>query len=450
RSEERLRYLAHRDALTGLPNRTLLHDRLRQAIAQSQRTGAAMALFFLDLDRFKAINDTLGHVIGDLLIQAVAERLTGCVRESDTVARFGGDEFTIVVTNLAQGADAAKVAQKILDALSKPFLLGGPELFITTSIGITLFPGDEESIDGLLRNADAAMYRAKESGRNAYQFYAAEMNDHAVERLALENSLRHALERGEFLVHYQPQVDLGTGRISGAEALLRWRHPELGLISPARFVPIAEDTGLITPIGEWILRAAAEQGQAWRTAGLGPMRMAVNLSARQFTDRGLIQTIARVLGETGFPADSLDLELTESTIMHNAQATIATLHELKRMGVRFSIDDFGTGYSSLSYLKRFPIHILKIDPSFVRDVATNGTDAAIATAIIALAHSLHLTVIAEGVETQEQLEFLRANGCNEIQGFLFSRPLTAEAFTTLLKSGRTLSSERPLTDSLAA
>jgi diguanylate cyclase (GGDEF)-like protein/PAS domain S-box-containing protein len=441
RAEERLSYLAHRDALTNLPNRMLLQDRLRQALVQANRTGTPVALMFLDLDRFKAINDTLGHVTGDLLLQAVAERVAACVRESDTVARLGGDEFTVVLTNLAQAQDAAKVAQKILDTLAKPFLLGGHELFITASIGITIYPTDESDIDGLLKNADAAMYRAKAQGRNMFQFYTEEMNARALERLTLENSLRHALERNEFLLHYQPQIDLRTGRISGVEALLRWRHPGLGLVSPSRFLPIAEDTGLIEPIGEWAIRAACIQSQAWQAAGLAPLRMAVNLSGRQFRDRRFIETIARILRDTDFPPLQLDLELTEDIVMEDAQATVAILRELNGMGLRFSIDDFGTGYSSLSQLKRFPIHVLKIDPSFVRDMTSQATDEAIVKSIIALAHSLRLTVIAEGVETREQVVFLRANSCDEIQGHFFSRALSAEGFTKLLESGRTLDIE---------
>ncbi len=438
RAEERLIHLAHRDALTNLPNRMLLQDRLRQTLVQAKRTRTPVALMFLDLDRFKGINDTLGHATGDHLLQAVAERVAACVRESDTVARLGGDEFTVLLTNLAQAQDAAKVAQKILDALAKPFLFGGSELFITASIGITIYPTDESDIDGLLKNADAAMYRAKAQGRNMFQFYTEEMNARTLERLTLENGLRHALERSEFLLCYQPQIDLRTGRISGAEALLRWRHPNLGLLSPARFIPIAEETGLIVPIGEWALRVACVQSQAWQATGSAPIRMAVNLSGRQFRDRRFIEAIVRILRDTAFPPLQLDLELTEGIVMENAQATVAILRELNGMGLRFSIDDFGTGYSSLSHLKRFPIHVLKIDPSFVRDVTTDTTDQAIVKSIIALAHSLRLTVIAEGVETKEQAAFLLANGCDEMQGHVFSEALSSKAFTTLLESGRTL------------
>jgi diguanylate cyclase (GGDEF)-like protein/PAS domain S-box-containing protein len=441
RAAEQLHYLAHRDALTDLPNRTLLHDRLSQALVQAHRAQTFVALMFLDLDRFKAVNDTLGHVVGDLLIRAVAERLLKCVRETDTVARFGGDEFTILLTNVAQAQDAALVARKILEALSHPFHLGGPELFVTTSIGITIYPTDDESVDGLFKNADAAMYRAKEQGRNTYHFYTGELNTKSLDRLTLENDLRHALARNEFVAHYQPQIDLTTGRISGTEALLRWRHPSLGLVSPNRFIPIAEDTGLIGPIGEWILRAACTQSQAWQTAGLAPIRMSVNLSGRQLEDPRFIDTVGRVLRETGLRPDTLDLELTESVIMRNAQSTISTLQDLNRIGVRFSIDDFGTGYSSLSYLKRFPVHVLKIDPSFVRDVTTDPADAAIVQAIIALAHALHLKVIAEGVERPEQLAWLRANGCDEMQGHLFSRAVPADVCTQFLQSGRSLSFE---------
>lgn len=437
-AEERLLHVAHHDALTGLPNRTLLQDRLSQMLAQAKRTGRLVALLFLDLDRFKAINDSLGHVIGDKLLQAVAERLTGCVRESDTVARWGGDEFTIVLTNIHHPLNAAMIAKKILDALSMPFHLG-PELYITGSIGITLFPSHAEDVDTLFRNADAAMYQAKEHGKNSYEFYTAEMNDAAIERLAMENKLRHALQRKELSLHYQPQVDLHSGSIVGVEALARWKTQDNEWISPAKFIPIAEETGLIGPIGEQVLEVACAQNRAWQEAGLAPIRVVVNLSGRQFKDKDLIGTVRRILTETGLSPVYLGLELTESVIMQNADVTISTLQELTKMGIQISVDDFGTGYSSLSYLKRFPLHILKIDPSFVREITSHAADAAIATSIITLAHSLKLNVMAEGVETKNQLLFLRDLGCDEMQGYYFSKPLPAEEMTLLLKEGRHLS-----------
>ncbi|MHB8482478.1 MAG: EAL domain-containing protein [Nitrospiria bacterium] len=436
KAEERLSYLAHRDALTGLPNRTLMHDRLNQAMTQAQRSGTWVGVLFLDLDRFKAINDTLGHQIGDLLLKSVAERLMKCVRESDTVARLGGDEFAILLTNLKQSHHAAKVAQKVIETLSQPFLLGGPELFVTASVGITLYPSDEKSIEGLLKNADTAMYRAKENGRNNYQFYTGEMNTAALNRLSLENSLRLALQRNEFTVHYQPQVNLKTGQIDGVEALLRWNHPHLGNVAPSRFIPIAEETGLIVPIGEWVLRTACSQSKIWQSAGHPPIKMSINISARQLKHHYFIQLVQGILKENRLDPEFLNLELTESVIMQNVEGTIALLKHLTNMGVTFSIDDFGTGYSSLSYLKKFPVHILKVDPSFVREVATSPTDASIVISIITLAHNLKLTVIAEGVETPSQLEFLREQNCDGIQGYLFSPSLPAEELGQLLTSQR--------------
>lgn len=434
RAEERLIDLAHFDQLTGLPNRTLFQDRLRQALPQASRNGKLVALLFLDLDRFKLVNDSLGHTVGDLLLKEAAGRLTHCVRKSDTVARLGGDEFTVVLTNITSVHDAAKVAQKILDDFSRPFGLQGPELFVTPSIGITLYPFDGDDIDLLLKNADTAMYRAKQMGRNNYQFYSAEMNTATIAQLTLESSLRYALKREEFRIHYQPQVDLKTGCITSVEALLRWQHPSLGLVSPQEFIPIAEETGLIVPIGEWVLRTACAQAAAWQKANLPLMHMVVNLSIRQFKQPQLIETVERILGETGLSPRHLGLELTESMLMENEERTVSVLTELNKLGVQISIDDFGTGYSSLRYLKCFPIHILKIDQSFVREIETNATDAAIVTSIIALARNLGLRVVAEGVESAAQLKFLRANGCDGMQGYYFSKPLSSEALEKKLSA----------------
>lgn len=436
RVEQSIRHMAHHDALTGLPNRALFRDRLTHAMAQADRYHQKLAVMFLDLDRFKAINDTLGHNVGDQLLKIAAERLRSCVRDCDTVARLGGDEFTVIVEDIIEDHDAAAVAQKILDTLSQPFNLYGHEVFISVSVGVTLYPSDDENADNLLRNADSAMYRAKEFGRNNYQFYVADMNVKARERLMLESSLRRALDRGEFTLYYQPRVDLLSGRIIGAEALLRWRHPELGLVPPSEFIPILEETGMIIPVGDWALREACRQNRAWQEAGLSPIRVAVNLSVRQFIQKDLADTVVRALAEAGLAAEDLELEITEDLFLEHNETNIVTLSRLKKMGIHISIDDFGTGYSSLSYLKRLPIDTLKIDQSFVRDIGTDPDNKAIASAIIAMAASLRLNVLAEGVETDEQLAFLRAQGCNEIQGFSFSHPLPAAEFEQLLREGR--------------
>jgi diguanylate cyclase (GGDEF)-like protein len=436
RVELSIRHMAHHDALTGLPNRTLFHDRLTHAMAQADRYHQKLAVLFLDLDRFKAINDTLGHNVGDQLLKIAAERLRSCVRDCDTVARFGGDEFTVIVDDIMEVQDAAVVAQKILDTLSQPYNLHGHEVFISVSVGITLYPTDDESADNLLRNADSAMYRAKEYGRNNYQFYVADMNVKARARLMLESSLRRALDRGEFTLYYQPRVDLFSGRVIGAEALLRWRHPEIGLVPPVEFIPILEETGMIIPVGDWVLRQASQQNRAWQDMGLPPIRMAVNLSVRQFIQKDLAESVLRVLEQVGLAPEYMELEITEDLLLEHNQTNIITLTKLRNHGIHISIDDFGTGYSSLSYLKRLPIDTLKIDQSFVRDIDTDPDNKAIASAIIAMANSLHLNVLAEGVETDEQLAFLRAQGCNEIQGFSFSRPLPADEFERLLRDGR--------------
>jgi len=437
-AEERLKYLAHYDALTSLPNRVLFYDRLKQELAHARRNNWVVAVMFIDLDRFKNVNDTLGHGAGDRLLRQVSERLVECVRTGDTVGRLGGDEFAIVLSNIGGPRDASVVAQKIMAALGDPFQLQRNEVFITASIGITLFPTDSRDQDTLIRNADTAMYRAKELGRNSCQFYTPEMNARALEKLSLESSLRRALERREFVLYFQPKVSLVTGEITGVEALLRWRHPELGLVSPADFMLMLEETGLIVPTGEWVIRAACAQIRSWQQAGIKPVPVAVNLSARQFQARDLSATISRILEEERVRHDLLELEITESSIANNTEEAAETLAFLNALGVRVAIDDFGTGHSSLSRLKRFPLDALKIDSSFVRDITTDADDAAITRAIITMAHSLGLAVVAEGVETEQQLNFLSANGCDEIQGYYFSTPLSAEDCTALIQSGRRL------------
>jgi diguanylate cyclase (GGDEF)-like protein/PAS domain S-box-containing protein len=433
-TEETIRNLAYNDPLTGLPNRLLFHDRLSQAIERARRNRQMLAVMLVDLDRFKLINDSLGLDKGDHLLRQVAKRLVGALRKSDTVGRFSGDEFMVLAPGTESVEAAAKVAQKLLDALKEPFDIDGRDITIAASVGIALYPLDGEAPEPLLKNADTALGRAKEQGRNSYQFYKTEMNARALQRLMLESGLRRALEHGELLLHYQPQVSLETGRIVGVEALLRWQHPELGMVPPSEFVPIAEETGLIVPIGEWVLRTAARTMLEWDRGGLPAIRLAVNLSARQFNDPELVPRIAAILGETGFPAERLELELTESMIMHDAPETVSRLGEIAALGIRLTIDDFGSGYSSLSYLRRFPITALKIDQSFIRDVTRDPNDAAIAQAIVALAGSLRLKVVAEGVETQEQLAFLKSCGCDEVQGYLFSRPLPDEAARRLISS----------------
>jgi diguanylate cyclase (GGDEF)-like protein/PAS domain S-box-containing protein len=437
RAEERLAHLARYDHLTGLGNRVLFQDHLEGALARGVRNGSPVALMFLNLDRFKAVNDTLGHEAGDSLLRIVAERLRGCVRETDTVARMGGDEFSVVLENLSHGQDAALVAQKILDALSRPFDLEGQEVFVTSSIGIAVSPPSGGSV--LVRDADAAMYRAKQLGRNNYQFYAPEMNAQVFERLDPETRMRNALEREEFVLHYQPQVDLKTGRIVGVEALLRWQHPDLGLVSPAEFLHVLEESGLVVPVGDWVLRMACTQGKIWEDAHSGPPQIAVNLSTRQFNQQNLAGRLAQILDETGLDPSRLELELTESLLTENINVTSAMLNELRmHMGLKLSIDDFGTGYSSLSYLKRFPLDALKLDRSFIRNVTTDSDDAVIVNSVIGLAHDLRLEVIAEGVENEEQLAYLRESGCDRVQGYYFSEPLPAEDFSELLKREKPL------------
>jgi len=432
RAEEQVKHLAFHDPLTNLPNRLLFNDRLTLAVAQAHRHNQKLAVLFLDLDRFKVINDSLGHSVGDELLRQVAERIQEHVREGDTVARLGGDEFTLLVPGISAEEDAAKIARKICDAVHDPFWIDGRELFVTTSLGVSVYPSDGHDAETLVRNADSAMYRAKEQGRDNYQLYTPAMNAKAIERLSLESRLRQAVANDELELHFQPFIDLRTEEVLGAEALLRWRHPELGLIPPGDFIPIAELSGLIVPIGEWVLRTACAEARKWHDQGFPAMTVSVNLSSRQFQQSDLGSQVTHALEETGLEADKLDLEITESCAMQNAEHSINTLWGLKKQGVRISMDDFGTGYSSLNYLKRFPIDRIKLDQSFVRDLPGDKDDAAIAMAVIAMGRSLELVVIAEGVETQEQLAFLKGHECDQLQGFLFSRPLSAEAFGKFL------------------
>ena len=434
-SEAQLEYLAHHDPLTDLPNRVLFQSRLGHAIQVARRHGQRMGLLFLDMDGFKNINDSLGHPAGDELLQAVARRMTEHLRAVDTLARLGGDEFVLLLENLHDSREAAIVAQNVLGLMLKPFRLsGGQDVFIGASIGISLFPDDAEDATQLVRNADAALYQAKAQGRNTYRYYTEALTRSANERLSLESSLRRALEHGEFVVHYQPQISIRNGGVIGAEALVRWRSPDGGLIPPARFIPVAEETGLIRPLGEWVLRTACGQFRAWMDAGRPRLTLAVNLSTRQFEQRDLAACIGGILAETGYPAERLELEITESAIMAQGEQAIDTLAQLKRLGVALSIDDFGTGYSSLAYLKRFAVDKLKIDQSFIRDIPDNLNDREIAATIVAMARNLKLHVLAEGVETEEQLAFLQLHGCDAFQGYLFSPPVAAEEFIKFLEA----------------
>jgi diguanylate cyclase (GGDEF)-like protein/PAS domain S-box-containing protein len=432
-AEERVQSLAYYDGLTGLPNRILLRDRLSKALATARRRQHKVALLFFDLDRFKIINDSLGHSVGDLLLQEVAERLKRCAREEDTVARLGGDEFLIVLTHVNDIPDVASSAERFMDAMTTRFVIQGHSLNVGCSLGISIFPEHGADSDTLIKHADAAMYSAKDGGRNNFQFFTADMNAEAVERLILESGLRLALDKKELFIVYQPQMNITTGKISELEALLRWQHPELGLVPPDKFIRIAENSGLIVPIGEWVLRAACSQARKWQDDGLPAVPVAINVSAVQFRQQGFCELIRRVLRETGLAPHYLELELTESLLLGNADVTLSVLQELKAMGLTLAIDDFGTGYSSFSYLKRFPVSKLKIDRSFVRDVAVNPDDAAITTAIISMAKSLNLKVIAEGVEDEAQMSFLRAHQCDEIQGYYFSRPLAVDKVAEKLR-----------------
>jgi diguanylate cyclase (GGDEF)-like protein/PAS domain S-box-containing protein len=431
-AEEQVRTLAYQDTLTGLPNRLLFHDRLALGIAQAHRHGQRLAVLFVDLDRLKAVNDSIGHAAGDHVIRTVGTRLRAAVREGDTVARLGGDEFILLLPDVGQAVDAAKVADKVLESLREPLLVEGRELVVTASVGISLYPDDGKDAESLVKNADAAMYGAKERGRDTYQIYTKALNASAVEQLALESRFRKALVQDELVLHYQPIVDLATGDLHAVEALLRWRHPELGLIRPADFIPLAEITGLIVPIGLWVLRTACAQARAWQSIGRADLKVAVNLSVRQFQQADLAAQVERALSETGLAASQLVLEITETHAMLDAEATARALYDLRRLGVGLAIDDFGTGYSSLSYLKRFPIDSLKIDTSFIRDIPGDSDDTAIAAAVIQLAHTLKLQVVAEGVETEDQRAFLVSRGCDRAQGHLFCHPLPAAECTELI------------------
>lgn len=432
--EKRMTHLATHDSLTNLPNRNLLQDRARQALMQASRQERRIGVMFLDLDHFKTTNDFLGHPMGDRLLQTVAARILNCVRDEDTVARQGGDEFIVVLPNIKRFEDVAIVAQKVLVTLAAPYSIDNTELHISASIGVSVYPDDGDDVETLMRHADTAMYYAKATGRNNFQFFTPKMNQAVTDRMSIESKLRHALERNEFSLHYQPIVNLATGQVSAAEALLRWQ-PDGGPIGPDRFIPVAEETGLIVPIGEWVIRAALHERRRWLEQGLILPRMVVNLSARQFAQKNLVAKIGRMLQEVDISPQQLGVEITESLIMERPEDAIRTLKVLSEMGVQISIDDFGTGYSSLSYLKRFPLNKIKIDRSFVRDVATDSDDAAIVTAIIAMAHSLDATVVAEGVETLEQLNFLRERGCDEFQGFYFSRPVPGDALLEKMCNG---------------
>jgi len=445
----RLTYMAQFDALTGLPNRSLFVDRFSQTLTQAQRNGWLIGALFVDLDRFKLINDTLGHGCGDQLLVQVARRLDQCVRTGDTVGRLSGDEFALVLSSLARADDAALVAQKAVSVLAEPFRLDGHDVYVTASVGIAVYPADGDSPDALLKNADTAMYRAKERGRNGYQFYLPQMNERAAERLRLEAQLRGALERTEFVLHYQPKASLASGEICGFEALLRWQHPQRGLVAPLEFIPVLEETGLIVGVGEWVVRTVCAQLARWRDAGVPLRPVAVNLSARQFQQKDLDARMAAILREAGVDAGLLEFELTESMLMHDPDEAARVLARMKLAGMRFSIDDFGTGFSSLAHLKRFRLDALKIDQAFIRDVTTDADDASITLSIINLAHSLKLKVIAEGVETEAQLAFLEEHGCDEVQGYFFARPLTADDCTQALVEKRSLRATRSCTTTSA-
>lgn len=433
-SEDDLRKLAHHDPLTGLPNRTLFQDRLLEALENARRVNRSVAVHFLDLDHFKDVNDTLGHPTGDALLRQVAKRLQKALRLSDTVARLGGDEFAIIQTNLETDLGIPVVAQRLIDSIAAPFELEGERVYTGTSVGITVYPRDDTEPDKLVKNADMALYRAKQEGRGKFEFYDPEMNAAVLQRKALEADLREALGSDQLFLQYQPKVDVASGEVVGAEALVRWQHPERGLVSPGDFIPVAEQSGLITRLTDFVLREACRQAKAWQEAGLPPVRVAVNLSAVDFRRKDLIPLVTRTLDDTRLDPAALELEITEGMVMHGHDWVVSTLHELKDLGVQLAIDDFGTGYSSMNYLKQFPVNSLKIDQSFVRDIMSNRKDASITKAIIKIGHALDLKVVAEGVEMNEQLEFLRLRACDEAQGYWISRPLGADAFTDFMRA----------------
>jgi diguanylate cyclase (GGDEF)-like protein/PAS domain S-box-containing protein len=435
KAQEQLYFMAHHDQLTSLPNRLFFADRLRQAQALAKREKHQCGILYLDLDRFKIINDTLGHAVGDLLLQEVGKRLTSCVREVDTVARIGGDEFSVVLVNLNHMVDAEQVAAKILKTLAKPVQADEHEIFITTSIGISIYPNHDDNPEGLLKKADAAMYQAKAQGRNNYQIYDHSMDQDAERRMTLENGMRRAIEREEFRIFYQPKIDAASREITALEALIRWEHPDLGMLSPADFISLAEENGLIIPIGEWVMRRACQDNQQWQDEGLPKVRVAVNVSGYQLQTKNFVSSVATVLKETGLSGDCLEFEVTETVIMQNPEFAVSILTQLRDMGIHISIDDFGTGYSSLAHLKRFSVNTLKIDRTFVRDIEKNSTDAAITSAIISMGNSLDLKVIAEGVETEGQFDVLLEKNCDEMQGYLFSKPVPVEAVAALLRNG---------------
>ena len=435
RAEDQIRFLAHHDALTGLPNRSLLKDRLTQAILQTQRHNPWVSVVFIDLDNFKTINDSLGHTVGDELLKAVAHRMVGCVKPTDTVVRLGGDEFVILLVDQVASPEAVSTnLNEIRTAVSAPISIDGRALYVTCSMGVATFPNDGSDPESLLMNADAAMYKAKEAGRDNVQFYTAEMNTRVHEKLALQQELRDAIARKEFTLHYQPQIDLRSGRVFAVEALIRWQHPNLGLLSPLKFIPLAEESGLIVPLGDWVLHEACRQNKAWQDAGLPPVSVCVNVSARQFREKNLVCRVVNALRESGLAAKHLELEITESLIMQDVDRAVVTMKELQGLGVRLAIDDFGTGYSSLNALKTFPVARLKIDKSFVKNLASDDSDKAVAAAVISLGQKLNLRVIAEGVETIEQVAILRENNCDECQGYYFSKPVSFEAIADFLKN----------------
>ena len=436
RNEDRVNHMAYHDDLTALPNRSMLNQRLDQALSRHRRAGTRLAVLYMDLDRFKVINDSLGHEVGDDLLRQVASRLLAQLREGDTVARMGGDEFVVLMEDHENLGDISTCAQRLVEQLSAPYALGSKECHVTVSIGISVFPSDAKDSQALLKAADVAMYRAKEIGRNNYLYYSPSMNVHTAERLELELDLSHALERGEFLLHYQPKVEVATGLITGTEALLRWQHPLHGLIPPMDFIPLAEETGMIIPIGEWVLATACARNKAWQDQGLTNMGVAVNLSARQFADSMLLEKLTRIIGASGLDPTSLELEITESVVMSHGASAVHVLEKLKSIGVQIAIDDFGTGYSSLAYLKRFPIDTIKVDRSFIRDIPADSGDKKITRAIIAMAHSLKLKVVAEGVETADQLKFLRTHCCDAVQGYFLYRPLPEAEVADVLELNR--------------